>query len=109
VDTVQVVITGRHLEVTPEIREYAEKKAEKLLKYYSRIQEIEVVLGLRGNQHNVKMIVNAEHGNIFTAEEAEDDLYAAVDLVIDKLEKQLTRHKEKVRDRKRAGKTDEQA
>lgn len=102
----QVVVIGRHLEVTPAIREYAEKKAEKLLKYYNRIQEIEVVLDVRANQHYVKMIVNAEHNNMFTANVTDDDLYASVDLVVDKLEKQLTRHKEKVRDRKRASKTE---
>lgn len=103
----QVVVIGRHLEVTPAIREYAEKKAEKLLKYYSRIQEIEVVLDVRGPHHYVKMIVNAEHNNIFTAEMTDDDLYASIDLVIDKLEKQLTRHKEKMRDRKRSSKPSE--
>jgi putative sigma-54 modulation protein len=91
------------LDITSAVREYAEKKAGKLLRYYRRIQEIEVILEATGSQHSARMIVNAENNNMFVAEVTNEDLYASVDLVVDKLERQLTRHKEKTRDKKRPG------
>lgn len=101
-----VVVTGRHLDVTAALKQYAEQKAEKLTKYYDRIQEIEVVFdgGKDSGKASVKveMIVNAEHKNMFIATH-EGDGYASVDECVGKLERQLSDHKKKVRNRKHPG------
>jgi putative sigma-54 modulation protein len=82
-----VTISGRHMDVTEALKNYAEQKVNKLSKYYDRIQEIEV-------------IVNAEHNAIFIAHHDSGDAYACIDGCVDKLERQLTDHKEKHRNRK---------
>lgn len=95
-----VVVSSRHMDVTEAMKQYAEQKATKLLKYYDRIQEIEVVFDLSKDRTRVEMIVNAEHKNTFIAHHDEGDAYACVDGCVHKLERQLTDHKTKVRNRK---------
>ncbi len=96
----QIVVSARHADVTGEMKEYAERKASKLLKYYDKIQEIEVVLDCDSAKPRVEIIVNAEHKNMFVARETGDDFFACIDLAVDKLSRQLTKHKDKHRNRK---------
>ena len=96
----RVTVASRHMEVSAPLKAYAEQKAGKLTKYYDRIQEIEVVFDAGKDTMQVEMIVNAEHRNMFIARHGGNDAYACVDGCIDKLERQLTDHKEKFRNRK---------
>ncbi len=96
----QIVVSARHAGITEEMKAYAERKASKLLKFYDKIQEIEVVLDHASAGHSVEIIVNAEHKNMFVASEAGDDFFACTDLAVDKLGRQLTKHKDKHRNRK---------
>ena len=95
-----VTVASRHMDVTPALKTFAEQKANKLLKYYDRIQEIEVIMDAKKDTTKVEMIVNAEHKNMFIAQHEEPDAYAAIDQCVDKLERQLSDHKKKVRNRK---------
>jgi len=95
-----VVVSSRHMEVTPPLKAYAEQKASKLVKYYDRIQEIEVIIDAAKDQMHVEMIVNAEHKNMFIANHVDGDAYACIDMCSDKLERQLSEHKKKFRNRK---------
>jgi putative sigma-54 modulation protein len=88
------------MEVTPALKSHAEQKANKLLKYYDRIQEIEVIFDAGKTEMRVEMIVNAERTNTFVAHHDNADAYAALDECVHKLERQLTDHKEKFRNRK---------
>jgi putative sigma-54 modulation protein len=89
------------MDVSAPLKTYAEQKAGKLTKYYDRIQEIEVVFDANGRDTmQVEMIVNAEHRNMFIARHGGNDAYACVDGCMDKLERQLTDHKKKIRNRK---------
>ena len=88
------------MEVSGPLKGYAEQKAGKLTKYYDRIKEIEVVFDASKDTMQVEMIVNAEHHNMFIARHDGSDAYACVDGCIDKLERQLTDHKERFRNRK---------
>ena len=99
----QILLTGRHVNVTDELKEYASQKAEKLPKFYDRVQSIEVVLDHEGGDFTVDMIVTAGRDN-FIAHEAGPDMFALVDLVCEKLERQLRRHKERFRNRKHTAK-----
>jgi len=97
----EITVTGKHLEITPAIREYAEAKANKLTKYFDRIMSIEVVMDTRERQqHEVELIVHVEHHEPFVARAKDSDLYATIDEVSDKMERQLTDFKEKRRNRK---------
>ena len=95
-----VTISSRHMDVTEALKTFAEQKANKLSKYYDLIQEIEVILDAGKNGTKVEMIVNAEHKNMFIAHHDDGDAYAGIDGCADILERQLTEHKKKHRNRK---------
>ena len=93
-------ITGRHLEITPAIRDYADKKTERVHRYFNRVQEIQVVVDKQDRTFEVELIVDVEHHDSFIARHRDEDLYACIDQTMDKMERQLTDHKEKLRNRK---------
>jgi len=97
---VQLKISSRHMDVTAALRDYAEQKASKLSKYYDRIQDIEVVFDAKKETTRVEMIVIAEHRTRFIAHMDGDDAYKGVDQCINKLERVLSDHKKKFRNRK---------
>ena len=103
------VVSSRHMELTPPIRDYAEQKATKLTKYYDRIQDIEVRFDADGGSHGgaknstvVEMIVIAEHHQTFIARH-EGEAYGCIDSCVHKLERQLSEHKKLFRNRKHPG------
>ncbi len=98
----RISVTGRHVDVPGPMKEYAEDKAAKLQKYYDRIEQVEVIVGEDSGRHSVEMIVRTAHAETFVAQERGNDLFASVDLVVNRLERQLTKHKEKYRNRKHA-------
>lgn len=93
-------VTGRHMEITEAMRQYAEEKAGKLNRFYDRVQSIEVVIEKEGLQSKVEMVVSTDHRHTFVGQVSVGDYYEAIDLVVDKLEGQLRKHKEKHRNRK---------
>ena len=95
-----ITVIARHMEVTPPLKSYAEQKASKLGKYYDLIQEIEVIFDAAKDRTTVEIIVNAEHKNTFVAHHDEGDAYACVDGCVHKLERKITEHKDKFRNRK---------
>lgn len=104
-----VTVSSRHMDVSPALKEFAEQKCMKLTRYYDRIQEIEVVFDNTKNAMRTEVIVNAEHRNMFIAHHADDDAYACIDGCVDKLERQLSDHKKKFRNRKHSGGEDKHA
>ena len=100
----RIHVTGRHVEVTEDVRKDVEQKAGKLPKYYDRIHEIEVVLGHESEQFSAEMIVRADHKHTFVARETGPDTFALIDLLAEKLERQLIKLKEKRRIHKHDGK-----
>ena len=88
-------IRGENIEVTPALREYVEKKLSKLERYFDTFPEIKVNLKVYSDQQRVE--VNIPFPDLLLrAEEAHTDMYAAIDLVVDKLERQIRKHKTKV-------------
>ncbi|MGE0480787.1 MAG: ribosome-associated translation inhibitor RaiA [Phycisphaerae bacterium] len=96
----QVTVSGRHMGVPDALKEYCTEKAQKLVRFYDRIQSIEVVLDGQNGKHTAKMIVHADRSDPFIANETHDDIYAAVDILLEEVEAQIRRHKEKLRNRK---------
>jgi len=103
----QVTVTGRHVAVTDEIKEYATEKVQKLPRFFDRVQAVEVIIDHESTNFTAEMIVTAAGSSRFVAHEKGPEPSALIDLLIDKLERQLTRHKEKVRNRKHVGKPEE--
>ena len=96
-----IIVTGKHVDITDPIREYAQIKAAKMQRYYDRVQSIEVVADKTdGHTFGVEMIAHVEGRDHVVATSRSQDLYAAIDEVQNKMERQLTDHKEKHRNRK---------
>ena len=97
----QIKISARHGHLSEPTQQFIREKAEKLLRFFERLTLIEVTVDLKSDTKQVEFLVSAEHKHDFVAREKNDDILAAVDLVVDKLEGQLRRYKEKVQDRRR--------
>lgn len=93
-------ISGRHLEITPAIRDYAHKKTDRMHRYFDRIQEVQVVVDKTDRSFEVEVIADVEHHEPFIAKHQNEDLYACIDETVDKVERQLSDHKQKLRNRK---------
>ena len=94
-------ITGKHIEITEAMKSHAEEKASKLPRYYSSINQVEVVIdGQKGGNVDVEVIARGEHSKVFVAHETGDDAYACIDVAVHKLEGQLRKTKTKERDDK---------
>ncbi len=96
----QITVSGRHMGISDSLKDYCREKSERLVRFFDRIQSIEVILDGNSGQHFAEMIVHTEGTQPFVAREQHDDAYAAVDLTLDKVERQIRRHKEKLRNRK---------
>lgn len=101
----KVNLVGRHVDVSDDVREYIESKAAKLPRFYDRIHEIDVVLDHESEQFTAEMIVRTDRKHTFVARETGPDTFVLIDLVVEKIERQLTKHKEKNRNYKHDGKS----
>jgi len=97
-------ITGKHVSISDDLRTRAEEKTSKLPRYYSGINQVEVIVnGNEGGKTSVEVIARGEHGNVFVATEKGDDALQCIDLAVHKLEQQLHKKKTKERDNKHVG------
>ncbi len=97
-------ISGKHIDITEAIKAHAEEKTSKLPRYYSSVNQIEVVVdGKNGGNISVEIIARGEHSNVFVVTETGEDAYKCIDLAVHKLERQLKRKKTKERDNKHLG------
>ncbi|MFB1010813.1 MAG: ribosome-associated translation inhibitor RaiA [Thiopseudomonas sp.] len=96
----QITITGHQLEVTDALREYVNTKFDRLARHSDKITSIRVTMGVE----KINQIVDASiliAGGEVNAQAEHEDMYAAIDLLIDKLDRQLLKHKEKQLDRQK--------
>jgi putative sigma-54 modulation protein len=99
-----IIVTGRHLEITPALRDYAEKKIKRFDRYMSNISEAIVTLSVEKYRHKVEVLLKA-NGVLIQAEGITGEVYSSIDEVVEKLERQIKKYKEKlVSHRKSEGK-----
>lgn|SRR5690606_2807226 len=96
----EINVTARHLDLTGPMEEYARGKVEKLVKYYDRISEIEVVVDQPNRLFEVEILISVDRRDPFIAKTEGDDYYACVDAAVDKATRQLHDYKELLRNRK---------
>ena len=90
----QINISGHHVEVTDALRSYVNEKLNRLAKHYDPITDITVILTVEKLIQKAEARINIAKGDVFANAESED-MYAAIDLLTDKLNRQLIKHKEK--------------
>ncbi|WP_330927377.1 ribosome hibernation-promoting factor, HPF/YfiA family [Candidatus Sororendozoicomonas aggregata] len=94
----QVNISGHHVEVTEALRDYVTKKLERLGAHFDCITNVQVTLSVEKLVHKAEAILHTRGADINAAAESED-MYAAIDQLSDKLDRQLVKHKEKTLNR----------
>lgn len=91
-----LTLTGNHLEVTPAIRAYVVTKLERINRHFDHVIDVSVVLTVDKLRQIVEANVHVR-GKDLHAQSVDADMYAAIDLLADKLDRQVLRHKEKRR------------
>ena len=91
-----LTISGHHLDVTPAIREYVMNKLERVRRHFDQVIDVSVVLSVEKLRQKAEINLHLR-GKDLHCEATEEDLYAAVDLLIDKLDRQVVKHKECVK------------
>ena len=97
----QIKISARHGHLTEASQLFIEEKARKLLHLFDRLTMIEVTVDMQKDMKEVELKVQAEHKHDIVAKAEAQDLLAATDAVIHKIEMQLRRYKEKIQDHRR--------
>jgi len=95
----QITTTFRHMESSSALKSYAEEKLEKIQKYIDEPIAAQVFLTVEKIRHIAEVTITAK-GITIKASEETNDMYAAVDAVIDKIERQLRRYKERIKEHK---------
>lgn len=91
-----LTISGHHLDVTPAIREYVMNKLERVRRHFDQVIDVTVVLSVEKLRQKAEINLHLR-GKDLHCEATDEDLYAAVDLLIDKLDRQVVKHKECVK------------
>lgn len=98
----QIKISARHGHLSEATQQFIRDKVQKLPRIFDRLMMIEVTVDLKDEVNKVvELLVSAEHKHDFVAREQNSDILAALDLVMDKLESQVRRYKEKIQDHRR--------
>lgn len=89
-----LTITGHHLEVTPAIRDYIESKLDRVIRHFDHVTNVSVILTVEKLVQKAEVTLHVRGRDIFVEAESED-MYATLDNLMDKLDRQVLKHKEK--------------
>ncbi|HXM83784.1 MAG TPA: ribosome-associated translation inhibitor RaiA [Burkholderiales bacterium] len=90
-----LTVSGHHLEVTPAIRTYVRAKLERVTRHFDQVIDVHVILTVDKQRQKAEVTLHVR-GKDLHCESEEDDLYAAIDLLADKLDRQLLKYKDKL-------------
>ena len=93
----QINISGHHVDITPALRDYVNEKLQRIERHFEHITDIHCVLTVEKLEHKAEATVYLR-GNSLHAHSVESDMYAAIDTMVDKLDRQVRRHKGKITD-----------
>ena len=96
----QIDITGHQIEVTDSMRDYFTSKFQRIKRHFDQVINVHAILSVEKINHKAEATMHINGKTIF-AESVEEDLYAAIDLLMDKLDKQIRRHKDKITNKHR--------
>src|SRR5579859_5994894 len=88
-------LTGHHVDINEALRTYVQNKFERLERHFDHVTDVHVVLTVSKLEHKAEATLNVSRAKLF-ADAVEEDMYAAIDCLVDKLDRQVKRHKEKL-------------
>lgn len=91
----QVNLTGHHIVITPALREYVNDKLTRIGRHFDHVTDIHCILTVEKLQHKAEATVNVSGRQLY-ADAVKSDMYAAIDRLTDKLDRQVKKHKEKL-------------
>ncbi len=92
-----LTVTGHHVDVTESMRNYVDEKLKRLKRHSENLFDIQVILSVEKQRQKAEATIQVRGAKIY-ADTTESDMYAAIDLMMDKLDRQLVKHKEKAKD-----------
>ena len=98
----QINVSGHHVEVTDSLRSYVNTKLDRLERHFDKIIHMNVILSVEKQRQKAESTIRISGGEVYADAESED-LYAAIDMPADKLDRQLLKQKEKQYDKKHRG------
>ncbi len=93
----QLNVSGHHVEVTESLRGYVESKIDKIQRHFDLVSDVNCILTVEKLRHKAEATIKVNGGTIY-ADNTEEDMYAAIDGLVDKLERRVRKHKEKLVD-----------
>lgn len=98
----KIILSGKNLEITNALREQVNKKVKKLERYFNGDTEVQVTMSVENYRHIVEVTIPF-NGVVIRAEESTDDMYASIDKVLSKLERQIHKHRTKLEKKMKSG------
>ncbi|MDH5216928.1 MAG: ribosome-associated translation inhibitor RaiA [Gammaproteobacteria bacterium] len=102
----QLDITGHHVDITDSMREYVAEKVGRITRHFDNVTDIHVILSVEKQSKKAEATVQVKGGKIY-ADALDDDMYAAIDSLADKLDRQVIKHKEKIKSHRGKGGKDQ--
>lgn len=96
----QINITGHHVDITAALKTYVEEKFKRLERHFDNMTNIHVILEVEKERQKAEATIHVSRGNIY-ADSEDENMYAAIDSLTDKLDRQIKKHKEKLKDHHR--------
>ena len=96
------IMIGKNIEVTERLKEAIEKKLDRLSKYFTEDTDVHVTFGVEKDRQKIEVTIPMK-GSIIRAEQSSDDMYVSIDLVVDIIERQVRKYKNKLIQKKQAG------
>jgi putative sigma-54 modulation protein len=93
----QLNLTGHHVEITPSLRGYVSKKLERIVRHFDSLIDVHCILTVEKLRQKAEATVSVSGGKIY-ADAVDEDMYAAIDALADKLDRRVKKHKEKLTD-----------
>jgi len=98
----QVNLTGHHVDITDSLRAYVDEKIAKLERHFEHVTNVHVILSVEKLNKKAEATVHVAGADVF-ADAVHEDMYAAIDALTDKLDRQVIRHKEKLKSHRKNG------
>jgi putative sigma-54 modulation protein len=90
----QINLTGHHVDITDALKGYVDNKFERLARHFDHVIDVHVILSVEKLRQKAEATLHVNGAKVF-ADSVHEDMYAAIDTLIDKLDRQVLRHKEK--------------
>jgi len=92
----QISLTGHHVDITDALKNYVDNKFERLGRHFDNVTNVHVILSIEKMRQKAEATMHVNGANVF-ADSVHEDMYAAIDVLTDKLDRQVIKHKEKLK------------